>query len=245
MLADHLQPIFLYQGVPLQRPVRNYDYVLATQGIIKRIESPYASVDALLVSLGTELIGLGLQEYPLQPLQFKYPAVPGDLLQWVLDDARTSLGLEFMYHFRFREGKWYVTTPQQRQGALRVGYFDDDPFDIVVEIHSHNTMPAFFSHKDDGDEKGARFYTVMGHVDRANPELVLRMGMYGHWLYNVPASCVFADAGPFIETYFNPTGMDHNFQVAHEDLAAGSRQPSPPVDGQTWYHQILSAMSWH
>jgi PRTRC genetic system protein A len=243
MLAEHLQPIYLYQGMPLSRPTRNYDYVLAAQGIIKRIESLHASVDALLEPIGTELVGLGLQEYPLQPIRFKYPAIPGDLLRWVLDDARTNPNLEFMYHFRSRDNKWYVTTPQQRQGAMRVGYFDDDPFNIVLDVHSHNTMPAFFSDKDDGDEQGARFYAVMGHVDRSNPELVLRMGMYGHWLYNVPAQYIFDKIEPFIETYFNPTGMDHTFRLAQEDTAAGSQQQHH-VDSQRWFQQVLNAMTW-
>ncbi|MCP4385693.1 MAG: hypothetical protein GY798_30510, partial [Hyphomicrobiales bacterium] len=107
-----------------------------------------------------------------------------------------------IYHFRFdpANGCWSVTRPEQDQSRTRVGY-TYDPAGIAVDLHSHNTMPAFFSPTDDRDELGGRFYAVMGHLERENPELVLRLGLYGHWLYNVPAPALFDDLGPFVEVY--------------------------------------------
>ena len=45
---------------------------------------------------------------------------------------------------------------------------------LVLEIHSHHIMPATFSPTDDEYEKAARFYAVVGKVDRFFPEVRLR-----------------------------------------------------------------------
>lgn len=63
---------------------------------------------------------------------------------------------------------YYVTCPQQIATQARVKYDQDpsipDDHILVCEIHSHNTMPAFFSKQDDEDElsRGNRFFGVIG-----------------------------------------------------------------------------------
>ncbi len=201
MLTSNLIPLYLYLGRPMGRPERLYDYVLAEQGIVKRLETHYVSADLLLVPIAETLIGLGLQPYPLQPLRLKTPRIPGRLLLDVLADARRNLNVEFMYHFRFAaDSGWTVTRPEQAGSWARVGYCHD-PAGVVLDLHSHHTMPAFYSPTDDGDERGSRFYAVIGHLDRSEPQLILRLGMYGHWLTNVPGLALFDDLGPFVDTY--------------------------------------------
>jgi hypothetical protein len=100
MFKSNLIPLYMYLGHPMPRPERLYDYVIAEQGIIKRVETPYASADALLAPITEKLIGLQLQPYPLQPLRLKVPRIPGRLLLDVLADARRHIHIEFMYHFR-------------------------------------------------------------------------------------------------------------------------------------------------
>ena len=48
MFSPNLIPLYMYLGHPMQRPERLYDYVMAEQGIVKRVETPYTSVDTLL-----------------------------------------------------------------------------------------------------------------------------------------------------------------------------------------------------
>lgn len=223
MLNSTLIPLYLHLGQPVPRPERLYDYLIAAQGIIKRVESPYASADTLLVPISESLIGLHLQPYPLQPLRLKVPRIPGRLLLDVLADARSNIDLEFMYHFRYSPAQgWSVTRPEQAQSWARVGY-SHDPTGVVLDLHSHHTMPAFFSATDDGDERGGRFYAVIGHLDRAAPQLILRAGMYGHWLHNVPGLALFDDLGPFVDTYI--------------DEAAVSVSPEP---GDGWLSKLWS-----
>ncbi len=96
-----------------------------------------------------------------------------------------------MYHFRYAEHHWSLTYPQQEQSQVRVGYQETDQSNIVVELHSHNTMAAFFSPTDDRDELGGRFYAVIGRLDQAQPQIVIRLGMFGHWVYNIPPALIF------------------------------------------------------
>jgi len=198
-----LIPLYLYLGYPLARPSHLYDYLLAEQGIIKRLETRFVSADTLLAPLSETLIGLHLARYPFQPVQLKVPRIPGRLLRDVLQAARQNLNLEIMFHFRCdpTTRRWTVTCPAQDQSRVRVGYRDPNQADIVLELHSHHVMPAFFSPTDDSDEQGSRFYAVIGHLDRAQPQLMLRLGIYGHWLRNIPALTLFDDPGPFVDTY--------------------------------------------
>ena len=203
-MMPNLIPLYMYLGHPMRRPERHYDYVIARQGIVKRVETPYASADVLLVPIAEELIGLNLATYPLQPLRLKVPRIPGRLLQNTLIDARANIDREVMYHFRYTsEAGWVVSRPEQRQDAAWVGYTEPDPAGIVLEMHSHNVMSAFFSPTDDADERGGRFYAVIGRLDRPEPQLVLRMGLYGHWLFNVPGLVLFEDLGPLVDTYID------------------------------------------
>jgi PRTRC genetic system protein A len=191
----------MYQGHPIRRPEHLYDYILAEQGLIKRLENAYASADLLLEPFGHRLPGLRLRPYPLQPLQVKLPRIPGQLLLDVLADARAHIEVEVLYHFRFDPDRgWSVTRPRQDRSWARVSYHTD-PTGVAVDLHSHNLLPAYFSPTDDADELGGRFYGVLGRLDQDQPELVLRLGVYGHWLYNVPALALFEEVGPLVEVY--------------------------------------------
>ena len=68
-----------------------------------------------------------------------------------------------------------------------------------MDIHSHNSMKAFFSAKDDADEKSTRLYSVIGHIDKYFPDIKTRISNGGkHWPID-PAevfeliSCPFPD----------------------------------------------------
>lgn len=199
------RPLYLYKGgYPLPRPGHHYDYVLAAQGLIKRLETPHASADLLLYPIAERLYGLNLQSYPLEPLRFKLPRIPEPLLLETLADARRELGLEVMYHFRLTPSGWQATRPQQEQHRAYVGYQTGDAGGVILDLHSHHTMPAYFSPTDDADEQEGRFYGVMGRLDLPTPHLTLRLGFYGQWLTNVPALTLFEGLGPFVETYTAP-----------------------------------------
>ena len=56
----------------------------------------------------------------------------------------------------------------------------------VMDIHSHNTMPAKFSSIDDNDEKATRMYAVVGRLDKVFPEITVRASCAGKFVYLQP-----------------------------------------------------------
>ncbi|MCP4992898.1 MAG: hypothetical protein GY934_03795 [Gammaproteobacteria bacterium] len=238
-LTGNLIPLWIYTGGEMQRPELHYDYVLARQGIVKRFENRFVSVDYVLVPIDENLIGLQLAWYPLQPLHFKLPKVPGHLLRDVLTDARKDMSLEFAYHFRYNPGpnQWVVTRPENyyEQSRTGLGYTYSDPGGVILELHSHNTMPAYFSPRDNQDEQGGRLYGVIGHLERTNPELALRLGMFGHWLYNVPGRALFADISPFSEVELGAGAEVNDKWLSEEGLAN---------NGHSWLANLFNRKNW-
>jgi PRTRC genetic system protein A len=237
-LLGNLIPLWVYTGGEMQRPELHYDYVLARQGIVKRFENSFVSVDYLLAPVSENLIGLQLEWYPLRPLHFKLPKIPVSLLQDVLNDARQDMSLEFAYHFRYNSdpGEWVVTRPENyyEQSRTGLGYYYK-PDGLVLELHSHNTMPAYFSPRDNLDEQGGRLYGVIGHIERRNPELALRLGMFGHWLYDVPGQAIFDDVSPFIEVELGG-GAEVDDRWLFEDSAGD--------DSPNWLANLFSRKNW-
>ena len=54
-------------------------------------------------------------------------------------------------------------------------YDDEERFLCYADIHSHNSMEAFFSAKDDRDERSTGLYLVLGELDHFYPEIKARI----------------------------------------------------------------------
>ncbi|HEX5502454.1 MAG TPA: Mov34/MPN/PAD-1 family protein [Thermomicrobiales bacterium] len=104
-------------------------------------------------------------------------------------------------------GRYALTIPEQDATPTRVRYTAPDlPPDatIVLALHSHHRLPAYFSGTDDRDEQGLGLYGVLGRLGTPRPEVALRAGAYGHWL-PVRWEAVFAGGkGPFRDVPFDP-----------------------------------------
>ena len=111
--------------------------------------------------------------------------IPGRWLHSVLASATRHMPNEAMYQFLWdgRAGEikpavqhtWRCVMPGQSQSPLALRFEDDGQ--AVVDLHSHNSMPAFFSTTDDGDEGGLRFYAVIGKLGTSQPEIRVRVGV--------------------------------------------------------------------
>lgn len=76
------------------------------------------------------------------------------------------------------EQTYKIICPKQVVSKARVQYVATNPPPhqvIVLDIHSHNSMNAFFSGVDDSDERkrGDRFFGVVGKLDMAEPQIKL------------------------------------------------------------------------
>ena len=96
--------------------------------------------------------------------------------------AREKNGVfrEALYSFHVQEKQVRLMRPRQVATPTRVTSAGLDDPTILLELHSHGNVPAFWSFTDDGDEQGIRLYGVMGRLDSV-PEIKFRVGVCGHW----------------------------------------------------------------
>ena len=96
------------------------------------------------------------------------------------------------------EEKYCVHVPEQRVSKASVETtlpdIDDEKFLLVMELHSHNTMEARFSHSDDCDETATRLYTVIGRLDKIFPDIVTRISVGGKFV-EISPTLVFDGIG--------------------------------------------------
>lgn len=181
-----------------------YQYVLAATGLHLRAENRF--FDVLLPIARCPIRGLA----PLQPhFTLKVPCLPGRLLNAVLGDARNAhcrnSGLkEALYHFYHDSARVRVLKPPQRATAASVVAAEGHTADIILDLHSHGNMRAFWSATDNSDEQGFRVYGVIGRLD-TKPEIRLRLGVYGYW-FPLLVNMLFDGPGKFVDAIGSKVG---------------------------------------
>ncbi len=179
-----------------------YEYVFGSNGIFLRAENRFADVLIPIVP-APQLTVRGL--YPLAPsVELKMPKMPQGLLSDVLADARQMRVLgklnEVLYRFHYDEKRVHVVRPQQDNSPTHVHTLGDGGPDVILEIHSHGNMKAYWSATDNTDEKGFRFYAVVGRLDSSMPQICLRLGVYGYY-YQITQESLFTNThlSPFTD----------------------------------------------
>ena len=138
------------------------------------------------------------------------PLIPLDLIGSITSFFRSFMEENEEYealvliYWSTEEHRFFAYVPKQTvrkehiEADLRDCPYDDDPRYIrYADIHSHNSMEAFFSAEDDRDERGTGLYLVMGELDRFFPDIKARISCGG--------SFVEIDPGEVIE------GLRHDF----------------------------------
>lgn len=174
-----------------------YQYVFAARGLYLRAENHF--FDVLLPISRCHIRGL----VPLRShFRLKAPRVPARLLIAVLSDARRARchkgGLkEVLYHFHHNGNRVRVLKPPQRTTASSIVAGEGNTTGVILDLHSHGNMGAFWSETDNEDEQGFRIYGVIGRLE-TKPEIRLRLGVYGYW-FPIPVSLLFDELGPFAD----------------------------------------------
>ena len=134
-----------------------------------------------------------LPEFPeVKPgFQMGLPKIPMHLLMFIWDFfAKLSerYELEALVHILYdmHSKEYTVRVPKQKLTHVSVDSVLEEEYPDhlihVMDIHSHNTMPAKFSPVDDEDEKPTRLYAVMGMLHRAFPDICVRASCGGHFV---------------------------------------------------------------
>jgi hypothetical protein len=101
-----------------------------------------------------------------------------------------------------------VVKPAQRATATAVVGAEENTSNVILDLHSHGNMGAFWSGTDNADEQGFRVYSVIGRLDE-RPEIRLRLGVYGY-RFPILASLLFDGSSGFLD-------------VADEEIRGGRR----------------------
>lgn len=113
--------------------------------------------------------------------------IPGGLLKEILanfnkvcEDSNNECAAQI---YREREGdkKYFIYYPEQKVSTAQVTYTHDPQlmelaktYDLIMELHSHDSMGAFWSGTDDSNENTCGFYMVIGRFNSSVVEYKCR-----------------------------------------------------------------------
>ena len=181
-----------------------YDYVLGSGGLYVQSESAHLTARVPVASC--KVRGLAPVAEKLQLTHGPIPARLFELgLRWFQDDPDT----ERFFAVRWDGDAYRLVVPPQIGTGTRLAYVP--PAGVVAEFHSHGSSYAFFSVTDDRDEQGFRIYGVAGRLDDPQPELSLRVGVYGHFA-KVDWPQVFDGPNPGVRLIGEDTGSNLTVQ---------------------------------
>jgi hypothetical protein len=128
-----------------------YEYWIASNGMFIRAQRPGLTAVIPITLAPIPIEGL----FPLHPkVELTYPRVGRstveELLQesWAAHDEQSLSWQEILFYLRWTNGSWQWTKPVQDQQQDRVTPLVPYEVDLpapLLDIHSHNTMDAFFS----------------------------------------------------------------------------------------------------
>lgn len=113
--------------------------------------------------------------------------IPGDLFTEIFRFFRKNPFREAAAQIFFddKTGGYELYFPRQHAGVSSVAFYRDMLLEeekvLVMDVHSHGCMDAFFSSVDNHDEKGTRLFLVLGRIYREMPAWKLRAGIAGHY----------------------------------------------------------------
>jgi PRTRC genetic system protein A len=110
---------------------------------------------------------------------------------------------------------------------------------IVMDIHSHHTMDAFFSGTDDADEKFTQLYAVVGNIDHSQPTISVRARLNGEDV----AEPGIRDVFDMPKTGYPESWMEKIKEPDKVESIAGSynwendNEPWPEAPKDSWYRR--------
>ena len=138
------------------------------------------------------------------------PRVPAGLLVRIIsffrcfmDDCGNKEALVNLYWDK-EQSEYIVDVPEQVVSYASVHSQTNEKYAgnryiHFMDVHSHNSMNAFFSSVDNADEKATRLYMVIGCLDKYFPDIKLRASNGGRFIDLHPAD-IFQQHGDMFPT---------------------------------------------
>lgn len=162
------------------------------------------------------------------------PKIPAEILRQTLSFFKRISDLysfEALVHILYdtERREYTVKVPKQKISRAYIESETENEYPEhlihVMDIHSHNIMPAVFSEIDDNDEKATRLYAVAGRFDRVFPELTVRASCGGKFIPIEPSDIFDAQiSGEF------PNGWNDSIELTDRKACKFNRR----------FHRILS-----
>ena len=116
----------------------------------------------------------------------KLPKIPRNILNTIIADFTTHAEKERIVRIYYdsRKKSYVLLAPVEKDTREYKDFiqytFEPQPeyMHLFMTVHSHNTMPAYFSSTDDKDEAITGIYGVIGTIDKT-PTMRFRIGMEG------------------------------------------------------------------
>lgn len=171
-----------------------YEYILHGRGISLRAKNKY--FDICLPTVVTEVRGL-----PIVKPKLDFTPLPGHLLSAIIAHAQNNNTQEVLYYIINNGRKLTAIIGKYGTAASIEDIVDPFPAaQIVAQIHSHGRFGAYFSPTDNANELEFRLFGVVGKVNSIVPEVIFRIGVYGHH-FTVQAKEAFSPLPPCIDRF--------------------------------------------
>lgn len=174
--------------------------------IIKQPNNFIASSDGKIYEVRDSTLGRIVMHHDYIPqfdqinegFSFNLPKIPASILRQVMSFFQAycletnPLEVYLRIYYDNEEERYFLHCPKQYITSVSVSVDEDEFIDEVrylhvMDIHSHNTMRAYFSTRDNNDELAYRLYAVIGRINTA-PQIKLRVGARGKHLMLNPLS---------------------------------------------------------
>jgi PRTRC genetic system protein A len=129
------------------------------------------------------------------------PKIPGQYLEQIISffrDYCDKYETEVLMHIYMdtHTNRYILECPYQVVNKHLVNNSNYDPLDPkrykkIMDLHSHNTMEAYFSPTDNADEVNPILFGVIGRLDR-EPTMVYRVGVNGYFI-ELPVTHLFTE----------------------------------------------------
>lgn len=151
---------------------------------------------------------LSIEDHDLEEVKVgfypAFPPIPFSLFWQIVSFFRFCLGVRqgeehealVLIYWDTKEERYHAVVPKQRVSKVSVEaevpeeLVNNDRFILFADCHSHNTMPAKFSGKDDRDERDDHVYMVVGNLNYAFPNVSVRVCNGGTFLPLFPGHII-------------------------------------------------------
>ena len=148
------------------------------------------------------------------------PKIPAQLMGQIIAFFRTFMteneeneALALIYWDK-AENRFFAYVPKQSVCKEEVEanlhdcpYDDEERYICYADIHSHNSMDAFFSGKDDRDERSVGLYFVLGELDHFYPTLKARIFCGDSFIPIDPAEVIEGLEQPFPQEWLEQVSV--------------------------------------